>query len=170
MRRGFTLIELIVVIAILAIVIAAVFVAIDPARRLNSARNSTRWTDTRAILEAVKKYQADNEGDLPETTVAIDSDGTTVQMIGEGGVDCSSLNSLCTGVTFANTSCFVSGLDNDLEQYLSEIPADPKEGSSAITYYYINENNNGIVIVGACKEEGENQGGTGTPPTIEVRR
>ena len=169
-RSGFTLIELIVVIAILAIIIAAVFVAIDPARRLHSARNSNRWTDTRAILEAIKKYQVDNEGDLPDTAVAIDSDTSTVQIIGEGGLDCSTVSSGCTGVTVAGSSCFVSGLDLDLADYLDEIPEDPKDGSSAVTYYYINLDANGFITVGACKEEGEGLAGGGTPPTIKVSR
>ena len=42
---GFTLVELIIVIAIIAILAAAIFVAIDPARRLNEARNARRSSD-----------------------------------------------------------------------------------------------------------------------------
>ena len=169
-RKGFTLIELVIVIAILAIIVSAVFVAIDPARRLHTARNSTRWTDTRAILEAAKKYQADRGGDLPETAVAIDDSESTVQMIGEGGISCGSLGSLCTGVTFPTANCFATGLDTDLEEYLKDIPEDPKEGSSSVTYYYINKDDNGFLTIGACEEEGEGVGGGGTPPTIAVTR
>ena len=37
---GFTMVELIIVIAIIAILAAGIFVAIDPAKRLHEARNS----------------------------------------------------------------------------------------------------------------------------------
>ena len=167
-RKGFTMIELIVVIAIIAIVASAVFVAIDPARRLHSARNSTRWTDTRAILEAMKKYQADNDGDLPSSATAVDSDETSVQLIGNGGLSCGSVS--CDGVTIASANCFASALDTDLQQYLKNIPEDPKTGDSADTRYYVNIDDNGFIVVGACDEEGEDAGGGGTSPVISVSR
>lgn len=167
-RPGFTLLELIVVIAIIIIIFAAVFVAIDPARRINSANNSRRWTDVRAVLEAVKKYQADNNGDLPDTAVAIDSDTGTVQLIGNGGFSCGSLT--CNGVTIAAANCFVSELDTDLASYLKDIPYDPKDGSNSDTRYYIQKDANGFITVGSCEEEGEGVGGGGTPPVIAVSR
>lgn len=165
-HSGFTLIELIVVIAIISIMASVTYVAVDPARRLNAAHNSTRWTDVRAILEAVKKYQVDNLGSLPTTATAVDSDENTIQLIGEGGEACGSVS--CTGMTVASTNCFVSGLDTDLKPYLSNIPSDPKTGDSENTRYYIDGDANGFVTVGACDEEGEESGGKGTPPTIEV--
>jgi len=167
-RSGFTMIELIVVIAIIAIVASAVFVAIDPARRLHSARNSTRWTDVRAILEGMKKYQADNDGDLPSSAVAVDTNETSVQLIGNGGLSCGSVT--CAGVTIASSNCFASALDTDLKQYLKNIPEDPKTGDSADTRYYINIDDDGFIIVGTCDEEGEGAGGGGTPPAISVSR
>lgn len=169
-RRGFTLVEMIVVLALIAIIVAAIFVAIDPARRLQAGRNTRRWTDVRAILEATKQYQADNQGDWPSTAVAIDDDEATVQMIGEGGMGCGSLGDVCSGVTFPSSNCFASGLDNDLTSYLQEMPEDPKSGNSSITYYYINRDDEGFLVVGACKEEGEGKNGAGPAPEIRVVR
>ena len=167
-RAGFTLIELIIVIAIIAIISAAVFVAIDPARRLHAARNSSRWADVTAVLEAVKKYQVDNDGDLPATAVAIDSAVATVQLIGQNIGPCNTLT--CSGTSIVTSGCGVSGLGADLAPYLKKIPKDPKTGSANDTRYHINKDAYGLLSVGACDEEGEGQGGAGDVPEIEVSR
>lgn len=77
-RHGFTLVELIIVIAIISILAAIIFVAIDPARRLKTARNSKRAVAVESILKAVQQYQADAQGAL----TVIDADSSTVQVIG----------------------------------------------------------------------------------------
>lgn len=166
-RRGFTLIELIIVIAIIAIIAAAVFVALDPARRLHAGRNATRWSDVTAVLQSVKQYQADNQGGLPATAVAIDSDNATVQIIGESVGACGAVPA-CAGVNVAASNCGLDALDTDLAGYLPRVPRDP-QGTTNDTRYFVNYNSaTGVVTVGACSEEGEAAGGGGTPPTIEV--
>jgi prepilin-type N-terminal cleavage/methylation domain-containing protein len=64
-RSGFTLIELIVVIGILAVLFAIVLVAINPSRQFKSANDTKRRSDVNAILNAVYQYSADNKGVLP---------------------------------------------------------------------------------------------------------
>lgn len=167
-RKAFSLIELIVVIALIVIIAAAAFVAIDPARRLNAANNSTRWADTTAILEAIKKYQVDNNGSFPATAVALDSATGSVQIIGESVGACGSVT--CTGQTVASSNCGLDSLDTDLRPYLKTIPFDPKNGSANDTRYYVDKDEYGIVTVGACDAEAEGGGGSGTAPTIEVTR
>ena len=54
--------------------------------------------------------------------------------------------------------------------YMKKMPEDPKTGSEADTRYFVNKDEYGIVTVGACDEEGEDRGGNGTPPAIEVSR
>lgn len=167
-RAAFTLIELIIVIAIIAVIAAAVFVALDPARRLHAARNGTRWSDTTAVLQAIKQYQADNQGNLPPTATVIDSDNATVQIIGEAVGACASVPA-CAGVTVAASNCGLNSLDADLAGYIPRIPRDPNGGAVNDTRYFVNYNSTtGVVTVGACSEEGEAAGGGGTPPTIEV--
>jgi prepilin-type N-terminal cleavage/methylation domain-containing protein len=167
-KRAFTLIELLIVIGIIAILAAAVLVAVDPARRLHQSRNAQRWEDIVSLLEATKKYQVDEEGDLPATAVAIDSLPATVQIIGESVGSCGGIT--CSGVTVVGSSCGVTGLDTDLAGYIAKIAFDPKTGSTDNSRYYINKDDEENITIGVCDEEGEGPGGTGTPPVIEVSR
>ena len=48
-NKGFTLLELLIVIAVLAVLAGVLFVALNPASRLEDSRNAKRWTDVNAI-------------------------------------------------------------------------------------------------------------------------
>ena len=61
-KKGFTLIEILVVIGIIAILAAVVLVAINPARQFAQARDSQRNSNLNAILNAVGQRIADNKG------------------------------------------------------------------------------------------------------------
>jgi len=59
---GFTLIEILIVIGILAILAAIVIVAINPAKQFAQARNTERTANVNTILNAIGQRIADNKG------------------------------------------------------------------------------------------------------------
>ena len=162
-KKAFTLIELIIVIAIVAILAAAIFVAVDPARRLHEARNAVRSSDTATILEAVKKYQVDNGG-THVTAIATGITAGEYHVIGTAGSGC---NSTCTAQTTQADCVDISGMGNT---YLAAVPMDPSTGTAANTDYYLVKGSTNEITVGACDAEGEGAGGAGSAPAIEVTR
>lgn len=63
--QGFTLIEILVVIGIIAVLAAIVLIAINPARQFAQANNTQRTSNINAILNGIGQYMADNQGALP---------------------------------------------------------------------------------------------------------
>jgi len=61
---GFTLIEILIVMAILSIIITVVIVAINPNRQFALARNSARQSHVRAIVTATVQLSIDNRGNF----------------------------------------------------------------------------------------------------------
>lgn len=138
-KRGFTLIEILLVIGIIAVLATVVIVALDPAKRFEDARNSRRLSDIQSILSAVQQYIVDNKGSLPtRLDVAekqISTSGSGCAISGEcdvsGGGDCIDLSS-------------------ELAKYLKSIPYDPQNGSNEATHYSVVADANNIVTVKAC--------------------
>ncbi len=64
-NEGFTLIEILVVIGIIAVLATIVLIAINPARQFAQANNSQRSSNVNAILNAIGQYTADKKGTLP---------------------------------------------------------------------------------------------------------
>ncbi len=179
--KAFTLIELIIVIAIIAILAAAIFVAIDPARRLHESRNARRWSDVTTILDAVIKYQVDNEGTHYSTVADLTAGEFAIIGTSTSTVTCRDAH----GSGYYNTAAEAcDGADADGDDtagdcidlseigsnYLATVPADPQAALATINEYYISLDSNGAVTVGACNEEGEGAGGSGSAPTIELTR
>ncbi len=139
-KKGFTLIELIIVIAIIAILAAISFVAVNPAKRIGDANNDQRWADITSIAEAWEKYEADTGGSFPAVyTNAI------VYAIGTGGFaggdQCAAV--ITTANIDLSTLAGASG-------YLGGVPSDPLGlDSNGNTNYYFKKDG-GIITVGAC--------------------
>jgi prepilin-type N-terminal cleavage/methylation domain-containing protein len=60
-KSGFTFIEVIVTVAILATLLGAIFVALDPIRRIHQSRNAKRMEDIRAIADAIALKTSDTQ-------------------------------------------------------------------------------------------------------------
>jgi prepilin-type N-terminal cleavage/methylation domain-containing protein len=105
--KGFTLIELIVVIGILAILLSVTLIAINPSRQFAQANDTKRRSDVLAILNAINQYSIDNGGELP-------GDG-----LGPGGTDLITSSAQNISNTDVNI-CFLL-----VTRYLAGLPTDP---------------------------------------------
>lgn len=66
MKKGFTLVELLVVMAIVGVLAAASITLINPVAQMNKARDSKRKADIAQIRAALELYRSDN-GSYPAT-------------------------------------------------------------------------------------------------------
>ena len=69
-KKGFTLLEILLVVAAIAILAGIVIIAINPAKQLGDTRNSQRWVDVNTILNAAWQYGIDNNGVIPAEITA----------------------------------------------------------------------------------------------------
>lgn len=69
-QKGFTLIEVLIVIGIIAVLAAVVLVAINPARHFAQAHNAQRATNVEALLNAIGQRSIDNKGVFAGTFTA----------------------------------------------------------------------------------------------------
>ncbi len=144
-KAGFTLLEVLLVVAAIAILAGIVIVALNPSKQLGDTRNAERWSDVDTIMEAVYQYSIDNNGDMPDD---IDEVTTTLQMLGTATGGC---DSACPDF---NTVAACVDLTSDLvPDYIVDIPKDPSSGFDSKTDYYINKDVNERIVVGACDPE-----------------
>jgi prepilin-type N-terminal cleavage/methylation domain-containing protein len=117
--RGFTLIEILVVIGMLAILTTVVLVAVNPSRMFAQARNSQRQANVATILNAVGNRIADTQGNF------VSSDMMTCPPLTAG-----------TEYTITNDENLEDSLDLRsclVPHYLPEMPVDPELGQNTCT-------------------------------------
>jgi type IV pilus assembly protein PilA len=135
-KKGFTLIEILLVVALIAILAGIVILAINPGKQIQDTNNSQRRVDVRTIMDAIYQYATDNDGDLPSN-------------IGQAGSTCgaqSNLQEICkTGGSCSNL-VDVNVLTTNAT-YLTSIPTDPTGATSNGTGYYAVLTSNGRVTV-----------------------
>ena len=83
-KKGFTIIEVVLVLAIAGLIFLMVFIALPALQR--SQRNTRRRQDMARILSAFNDYQANNNGKMPESTAKANGDFMT-RYIGEANSD-----------------------------------------------------------------------------------
>ena len=76
-KKGFTIIEVVLVLAIAGLIFLMVFIALPALQR--SQRNTRRRQDMARIMSAVTDYQANHNGNLPLTPSTTTSAGGTFQ-------------------------------------------------------------------------------------------
>lgn len=143
---GFTLVELLIVIAIVATLAVAVSVALNPSKRLKDSKDARRTADVDSILTAIHSSIVDNKGTAPTNL------GTLEKQLGTAATGCAVSTGGCT-VTAVDCADLMTGTQN-LSKYLKAMTKDPEGGTDALTKYSAVQNSDGIVTVRACGVEG----------------
>lgn len=151
--KGFTLIEILIVIGIIAILAAIVIVAINPAKQFAQARNTQRESNVNTILNAIGQRIADNKGVFEgEFTI----DGNTY--------DCGDLPATATVISAANDDD-AGELGCLVPTYVPALPVEPLPTGSA---YTVAQDDVGRVTV--CAPEANDEDALPDPDPICVTR
>jgi type IV pilus assembly protein PilA len=143
--RGFTLLEILLVVAAIAILAGIVIVAINPAKQLAETRDAQRRSDVNAISSAIAQYSI-KYGSFPDSNIHDGTDCTasydsTDYAICSGGG--------CGGVDLAGTL---------VPEFIPSIPADPSMGfGDAFSGYTVMFPGNSRVLVCAPRTEEDEQ-------------
>ena len=141
-KGGFTLLEILLVVAALGILAGIVILAINPGKQLGDTRNAARKVDVNTVINGVYQYSLDNNGNLPP---------------GLSTSTCSTAaNNICkTSIATSSCSGFIDlSILTQNEKYLVSIPIDPSVSSVATgTGYFVRKTVNGRVEVCAPNAE-----------------
>lgn len=133
---GFTLLEILLVVAAIAILAGIVIFAINPRKQLADTRNAQRRVDVNSILNAVHQYAIDNNGTYPDGL----SSGVSYEICKTDAPNCSGFIDLSQLTTNA--------------KYLTAIPVDPSGVLDNGTNYQISidSNSNRVTITALAAE------------------
>lgn len=133
--KGFTLLEILLVIAIIAVLAAIVIIAINPGKQMGESRNAQRRSDVNTVLNAVYQYSIDNNGSVP------------------GGVGASSTEICRTGAVSCSGFVDLTVLTSS-GKYVVSIPNDPSSsGGNGAGYTILRDATTGRITVAAPSAE-----------------
>jgi prepilin-type N-terminal cleavage/methylation domain-containing protein len=118
-EKGFTLLEILLVIAAIGILAAIVIVAINPNRQLAQVRDTSRKSDAVTLQKALEQYLIDT-GTYPS---GVTNEYTEVCNSGSNSIGEGSVNSGCVD------------LRPLVPSYIASIPTDPSGGAGETGFY-----------------------------------
>ncbi len=168
MSVGFTLLEILLVVAAIAILAAVVIRALNPAKQLADTRNAERSLDLNTIINAIYQYEIDHRGATPDTDENIDvqSNIPAGEYVYDENDPITDLNQdpreICRSDAdeadcAANDLVNISGLTLT-KRYTVAIPIDPSVNTTTNPYgtgYYIvmdSSNSNRITVIAPYTE------------------
>ena len=136
-QRGFTFLEALLVVAVIAILVAIIVIALNPGKQLGDSRNSQRQADVNTILHAIYQYAGDNNGKIPSIPL------TATEICATGSSSCNNLVDLSVLTTN--------------EKYLTVIPKDPQCSTTCATsgtgYKIVKTTNNQVTVSAPAAEQ-----------------
>jgi len=140
-QKGFTLLEILLVIATIAILASIVILALNPRKQLGQTNNAKRSVDVSTIINAVHQYAVDHQGAVPASIgIATNCDAIATNQI------CRSDATSCVGLVD------LSPLTQD-QKYLVSLPMDPSNATTNATGYAIVKSSNDRITVCAPHAE-----------------
>ena len=149
-QKGFTLLEVLLVLAAVAVLASIVIFAINPGRQLAQMRDAKRRADVNLILNAVYQYSIDNNGSFP----------SAINQHNDGECGVYHQSEVCISNP-PNNSCGVdlSGLITE-QRYLVSIPVDshgpafPNDNTDGSGYDIMRNINNRVTVCAPNTELG----------------
>ncbi len=117
--KGFTLLEILLVVAAIAILSGIVIFAVNPTKTMSDSRNATRRSDIRSILSAIYQYNISKGGVFPTAIlVSTDCSSPALEICRTGATSCAGLTDLNTDLVGIKA------------EFLPAIPVDPSSSLS----------------------------------------